>query len=205
MLDKNKLLEGYERLDKQALIGGCVRIDYDIDVARLVSEVTRIPEETWSDSAGRVDVHSKAEAIFLRGYAPQFSNKPIEDRDVLTMLPYIRSLIKSIGSKPLRCVLAKLKAGDDIDAHADSGQILERTIRVHIPIITSEHVTMFCNHHQYQMKVGEMWIINNGAEHSVNNRDPKLDRIHMICDYLPEPGLLTLLANGEKTLGLVAG
>lgn len=199
MVDKEKILEGYERLNKHELIDACVLIEHDIDVDRLVSEVTGIPKKAWPGPANRLGVHRNAQAIFLRGYAPlQRIRKPIEDREILDTLPYIRSLIRSISSKPLRCVLAKLKAGQKIPVHVDIGKIIERAIRVHIPVVTSEHVVMQCNNRQFNMKVGEMWVINNGAEHAVYNNDPNVDRIHMICDYLPEPGLLERLANGKR-------
>lgn len=98
----------------------------------------------------------------------------------------------------MRCVLAKLRAGQRIPVHVDIGKIIVRTIRIHIPVVTSGQVVMQCNNRRYNMKVGEMWVINNGAEHAVYNNDPVVDRIHMICDYLPEPGLLERLAIGRR-------
>jgi hypothetical protein len=199
MVNKDKILEGYERLNKHELIDACVLIEHDIDVDRMVSEVAGIPKKAWPGPANRLGVHSNAQAIFLRGYAPlQRLRQPIEDRGILDTLPYIRSLIRSISSKPMRCVLAKLRAGQRIPVHVDIGKIIVRTIRIHIPVVTSGQVVMQCNNRRYNMKVGEMWVINNGAEHAVYNNDPVVDRIHMICDYLPEPGLLERLAIGRR-------
>lgn len=97
MVDKEKLLDGYERLNKHELIDACVLIEHDIDVDRLVSEVTGIPKKAWPGPANRLGVHRHAQAIFLRDYAPlQRIRKPIEDREILDTLPYIRSLIRSI-------------------------------------------------------------------------------------------------------------
>ncbi|MEM1153181.1 MAG: aspartyl/asparaginyl beta-hydroxylase domain-containing protein, partial [Pseudomonadota bacterium] len=135
-------------------------------------------------------------------YAPtEGEQKPIEDRAILTSMPYAKELIRSIGAKPLRCVLARLKAGDSIRSHIDRGPILVRSIRIHVPVITNDEVEMHCNGSAYRMKAGEMWVINNGAEHAAHNLHASEDRIHLICDYLPEADLLELVAHGNRRLG----
>lgn len=201
-LDKAKLLDGYERLDKALLIGGCRLLDLPVDAERLQREVAAIPTEQWQGASGRVGVHARAHAVFLRGYAPtEGERKPIEDREILASMPYAAELIRSIGTKPLRGVLARLKAGDSIKSHVDRGPILIRSIRIHVPVVTNDQVFMHCNGKAYRMKPGEIWAINNGAEHAAHNRHPKEDRIHLICDYLPEAGLLELLSRGQTQLG----
>ncbi len=60
---------------------------------------------------------------------------------------------------------------------------------------------MICRGLAYQMKPGEAWALNNVAVHAVWNAHPSLARTHLICDFLPDPALLALLARGERNLG----
>lgn len=189
-------------LNKTALIGGCVRLPIAIDVARLRAEIDALSAGVWGSTAGRVAVHRDAGALFLRGYAPAEGDKPIEDRPVLDSLPYAREIIETdLGSKPLRCLLARLAGGGVVTEHADIGEYFERTIRIHVPIVSNPNVWMVCAGLCYAMAPGEAWALNNSTKHAVWNADPDSARTHMICDYLPTPPLLDLLARGERNLG----
>jgi hypothetical protein len=192
-------------IDKAALLGGCVRLPLTVDGARLAAEVGMIPPEEWG-AAGRVGVHRAAESLFLRGHAPAEGQKPIEDRPILDTLPYARAIIGTVlPADPLRALLARLPAGAEIRPHVDSGPLLARTIRIHVPVETNERVWMLCDGNAYRMIPGEVWALNNGAEHGVWNRDAERSRTHMICDFLPSPELLALVAKGERGLGIPIG
>ena len=93
-------LTDFPLVDKLALIGGCVRLPLAIDRARLVDEVQALPPDLWGTRGGRVGVHQPTEGVFLRGYAPIEGPKPIEDREPLALLPYIRELIGSVIPAP---------------------------------------------------------------------------------------------------------
>ena len=67
-------------LDKDTLIGACTRLKVLVDLSGLQREVSMLSADCWGDRGGRVGVHSAAEAIFLRGYAPADGENPIEDR-----------------------------------------------------------------------------------------------------------------------------
>ena len=43
--------------------------------------------------------------------------------------------------------------------------------------------------------------LNNCTLHAVWNADATRPRTHLICDFVPTPGLLDLLARGERGLG----
>src|SRR6185295_15233730 len=102
-------LPGHPTLDKVGLIGACSRLPVRVDVARLQAEVAALPESSWAGTGGRVGVHRAAQAIFLRGFAPAEGEKPIEDREPLGAMPYIRELItKLIPASAQRCLLARL-------------------------------------------------------------------------------------------------
>jgi hypothetical protein len=196
-------LDSLPVIDKHPLIGGCVRLPLAVDAQRVASEVAALPESLWGTRGGRGGVHDRAEAIFLRGYAPVEKGKPLEDRPPLELLPTIRRLIKeTIPATPMRCVLARLAPGANVPAHADTGRYFERTLRLHVAVQTNPRVVMFAEGLSYHMAPGEVWALNNAGVHGVLNDDPALPRTHLICDFLPSPGLVGLIAQGERELGV---
>ncbi len=196
-------LDSLPVIDKHRLIGACVRLPVTVDGARLAAEVDALPRDLWGGRGGRGGVHDRADAIFLRGYAPAEGNKPLENRPPLELLPTVRELIgRTISAPPMRCVLARLAPGANIPAHADSGRYLDRTIRLHVAVITNPHVVMFVEGKVYHMQPGEIWAVNNSGTHGVLNDDPEHARTHLICDFLPSPALIELIAAGESDLGV---
>ena len=194
-------------IDKHALVGGCVRLPQQIDAERLATEVSALPSSVWDVRGGKhrypqQGVHAAADTVFLRGHTPAEGDKPIEDRPLLKELGYIRQLIeREIGTRPQRCMLARLPAGASVLPHVDRAPYFSKTLRVHVPIESNDRVWMFCAGLAYQMKPGQAWALNNVAVHAVWNAHPSLARTHLICDFLPEPALLALLARGERGLG----
>jgi hypothetical protein len=196
-------LPDFPVLDKQALIGGCVRLPVAIDIDMLASEYRSLPEILWGSTGGRVGVHNVAQAIFLRGYAPAEGEKPVEDRPALDHLPYVRRIIEQlVPAPPLRCLLAKLPAGASIAPHIDRAPYFAKTVRIHIPIESHNNAWMMCAEHIYQMRAGECWAINNSTTHAVWNADETRSRTHLICDFIPTAGLLAVIAKGEKNLAI---
>jgi hypothetical protein len=189
-------------LDKMHLIGACVRLDLALDVVRLQEEISRLPRSYWGQSGGRIGVHNPAQAIFLRGHAPAEGNLPIDDREALDHLPYLRKLIERIvPATAMRCLIALLPPGAVIAPHIDQADYFSKTIRLHVPIVTSDAVWMYCGGQSYRMRSGEIWALNNSTTHGVVNADAECERIHLICDFLPSAELESLLASGERDLG----
>jgi hypothetical protein len=195
-------LPGQPYLDKAALIGGCIRLPLEFDAARLAAEVESLPSAFWGTTGGRVGVHSAAEGIFLRGYAPAEGNLPIEDRPGLAELPYAKEIIQQrIPAPPMRCLLARLKGGARVATHIDRAPYFAQTIRLHIAVTSHERAYMFCAGQCYVMRPGELWALNNTAPHGVWNADSTRERTHLICDFLPTTELGSLLAAGARDLG----
>lgn len=195
-------LEAVPPLDKRALIGGCLRLPVYIDIERLCAEIDVLPADIWNSQGGRVAVHRDAGAVFLRGYAPKEGDKPIEDRPALDFLPYAREIIETMfGSKPSRCLMARLAGGGIVTQHIDIGAYFDRTIRIHVPVVSNPRAWMVCNGLSYVMAPGEAWALNNSTMHAVWN-DCAEPRTHMICDYFATPELLSLLGRAERNLGV---
>ncbi len=195
-------LPGQPLLDKQRLIGSCSRLPLRVDAARLRAEVEALPEESWAGTGGRVGVHSQANAIFLRGYAPAEGPKPIVDREVLDHLPYAREIItRVIPAAAQRCLLARLPPGVSVSGHIDRAPYFGKTIRIHVPVTTSEAAWMYCAGLAFRMSAGEVWALNNSAPHAVWNAHASEARTHLICDFLPSEALTELLGGAERDLG----
>jgi hypothetical protein len=195
-------IPGQPILDKSALVGGCARLPMRVDAVRLRAEVERLPPALWGSPGGRVGVQRAAEAVFLRGHAPAEGDLPIEERPPLGELPYIRSIIETqISAPPQRCLLARVSAGDFIAPHIDRAPYFNKTIRIHLPVVTHQLAYMWSVGECYVMQAGEVWALNNCAPHAVWNAHATLSRTHLICDFLSTPALLDLLARSERSLG----
>jgi hypothetical protein len=186
-------------LDKSSLIGGCLKLPLTIDAARLHAEVDALPAALWGSAGGRVGVHRAAEALFLRGYAPAEGDRPIEDRETLALLPYVRQIIEQLVPAPVqRCLLARLPAGATIAPHIDRAGYFGKTVRLHVPVVTHESAWMLAAGAIYLMREGEVWALNNSATHGVWNAHPSLSRTHLIWDVVPTEELLALLQRGDR-------
>jgi hypothetical protein len=184
------------------MISGCVRLRLRINVDRLRDEVASLPASFWGSTANRARVHEPVEAVFLRGYAPAEGPEPLCDRPALAHLPYARVIISQLlGAPPLRCLLARLRPGGKVEPHVDQGTYFDKSLRVHVPVESNGNVWMVCAGQRYVMQPGEVWTLNNRARHAVWNAHPTLPRTHLICDFVPTPHLLGLIAAGEPFLG----
>jgi hypothetical protein len=195
-------IPGQAVLDKDSLVGGCVRLPLQVDGERLRREVDGLSPSFWGTQGGRIGYVRVAEAVFLRGHAPAEGDKPVDDRPALQLLPYVREIIGSlIPAPPLRCLLARLPAGAIVGMHIDSAPYFGKSLRLHIPVTTHETAWMLAGGLVYHMRLGEVWVLNNSAMHGVWNASDELSRTHLICDFLPTPELLNLLRRGERDLG----
>lgn len=180
-----------------------MRLPLKIDADRLRGEVVALPGSLWGTAGGRVGVHKVSEALFLRGFAPAEGEKLIADRAALNFLPYARFIIEQVlPAAPLRCLLARLPAETSIAPHVDRAPYFSKTLRIHVPIETNASVHMIAAGLCYSMQPGEIWVLNNSATHGVWNAHPTLPRMHMICDFLPDPAWGGLLRAGERSLGV---
>ena len=87
----------------------------------------------------------------------------------------------------MRAILVKLTANKSIRPHKDVvGYSLVLCRRIHIPIETNDECFFTVENDRRNLKVGELWEINNDKkEHSVDNLG-NTDRIHLIVDWIEE-------------------
>ena len=131
-------------------------------------------------------VHAKTKTVYLREgdlYSPGFKYK---DHDNLKRFKFfIDQVCGDIGlniENIKNAIFVLLPGNKRINPHTDAGPLLEKLIRVHVPIITNDDVIFNIDGNKKNMKAGEVWVINNLKTHSVaNNGDAA--RIHLIFDY----------------------
>lgn len=145
-------------------------------------------------------VHSKTKTIPIKWSFDSLINETTPPMhpiyyslfDTYTFTESIRPMVEKAYGKGefYRICLVKLSANSKVDPHKDSGVNLINDQRIHIPIITHPDITFTVGGERKNMKVGEMWTIDNSALHSVDN-PTDVDRVHMIIDYK---------VTGKKTL-----
>lgn len=111
--------------------------------------------------------------------------KPI--LDVLTNL-----FEKKIGPGIIsNAILVKMESNTSIGRHKDEYEFFDKNHRIHIPIMTNDNCIFEVDGEELNMKVGDVWEINNfEKEHSVRNNG-ETDRIHLIVDWSPILGKST--------------
>ena len=91
------------------------------------------------------------------------------------------------NGKIMRALLVKLTSGKSIRPHVDVvGFSLVIGRRIHIPIQTNDDCFFTVGDDKRNLKLGELWEINNDKKmHSVENCGDT-DRIHLIVDWIEE-------------------
>lgn len=81
-------------------------------------------------------------------------------------------------------LLTELGPGRHIARHRDSGPLLERTHRCHLPVVTNPDVTFMIDDIGHHLCAGTAYEVDNMRPHAVAN-DGATARIHLICNILP--------------------
>ena len=188
-----------------------LRLNDHLDVSAIRDRVERLPPARWLESEREriFDVHRDTQALLMVHFEDHKYRKP-EHRElwyefeeaVSPVISYVSRYYRNNGFV-VRLMLAKLAAGGRIPRHTDAGWSLLNCHRIHLPIVTNEDVVFHVGGEDMNMKVGELWEINNGTVHGVENRGTE-DRVHLIVDWMPnhageseEELLATGRADGE--------
>ncbi|MGI9202477.1 MAG: tetratricopeptide repeat protein [Woeseiaceae bacterium] len=169
-----------------------LKLHDNFDVGPLQKRIETIPAAKWLESERErlFDVHRDTQALLLVHFEdfkyekPDYRELYFELQNELhPLVDYVSSYYKNNGFI-VRLLLAKLLVGGKIPQHTDAGYSLLNCHRVHLPIITNDKVDFLVGGETKNMQVGELWEINNGSVHAVENRGDE-DRIHLIIDWMP--------------------
>ncbi len=125
--------------------------------------------------------------------------------------PAIRRVLEGLGTDVFLVRCLKLRPGELVKFHTDDVVFRDtsRIVRLHLPIVTHRHAVIRFGSPLRQpapghmiwdarkewethVPAGELWFTNVNALHSVYNGGP-YDRIHMVIDVKPQPGLVKAL------------
>jgi tetratricopeptide (TPR) repeat protein len=162
------------------------------DVTAVTNKIEKIPDLKWLEF-GREKLfaqHKETQSVLLVHFEDLKHEKPEYhelffdfENELKPIIDYIAAYYQNNGFI-VRMMLAKLPAGGKIARHMDVGFSLQNTHRVHVPMITNDQVEFFVGGEKKNMRVGELWEINNALNHGVENRSDK-DRVHLIVDWMP--------------------
>ncbi len=122
--------------------------------------------------------------FFSTNFNPVFTkNYPYFEEDLNNICEIIKQKTNSPGFL-LRAILTKLYKKSNIPTHVDNANnTFKFSRRIHVPIITNEKCIFKVGEESINMKVGEIWEMNNDKlPHSVIN-DGDEDRVHLIIDW----------------------
>ncbi len=189
---------------------------FEIDA--LVRGVRALTDEQWLADASRqkiFDTHHSTQTIRLIADADFRHHDPTKHEDfdrfeteLTPLMDHIRAyysqtlrqrkLIDKHGAGYfVRIILTRLPAGAEIRTHIDTGYSLERSHRIHVPVVSNDETLFRVGDRSLHMRVGEMWEINNRRIHAVKNGGSEA-RIHLIMDYV-QPGETIFDAAGLLT------
>lgn len=172
-----------------------LKIADGVDVKSLLIDIQRQPE-LWNKDTIRTEhelsPHRNVDDIILWFNRPEKDNSEVindiqtHPTEAWAKLPRVRPIVFDLirrveGSQLGRCVITKLKPGGKIDPHVDLGAPATFYQRFHVALNSAPGCNFIIEDEQVNFKSGEVWMINNNAEHSVVNNS-KEDRIVIIID-----------------------
>ena len=157
-----------------------------LDVSEYVSYLKSHNWEEWTYRQDTWEVHSETKSVPIIA-DESYSNKGKKSK----YYKYYEKLVSNLepilkkyygDGQIIRIELVNLPNKSKVKPHYDYGDSLEKDNRVHLPLQTSEKVIFKVGDEEKNMKVGEVWEINNKKIHSVENNG-NIDRIHLIIDF----------------------
>jgi hypothetical protein len=171
---------------------GFLDIGIDFDHTRLKNYVLNIPSTWWNAEKERGEqfpVHMNTRTIKVK-WVPWDECKEEIYEPLYTDISNIASNLLSELTKfynygsIFKIILTKLLPASNIPLHVDEGNYLEKTHRIHVPIITNPFVYFKCGEKTINMAEGQVIEINNQQLHHVINLSLQ-ERIHMVVDIVP--------------------
>ena len=127
--------------------------------------------EDWTLKQDTYEVHSETKSVPLL-VDEFYSSKGDKSKDYKVykkLLENIESIIKKYygDGEIIRIELVTLPKKSKVKNHKDYGDSLENDPRIHLVIQTNDDVIFTVDGEKKNMKVGELWEINNTKYHSV--------------------------------------
>lgn len=170
----------------------------NLNVNQIINNLNTFTEEQWNVHTHRNEgfrAHNQTNSLEILWDKDSLKTGLVGKKNIVNYkqldFDYIKNILQPIYEKHygpgyfIRTLLPRLQPGGSIPIHKDNGESLMKCKRTHIPLITNKDVLFKVGETVKNLKVGEIWEINNGREHSVINNSNEY-RIHLIVDYLPK-------------------
>ena len=158
----------------------------------LLADLERLEASDWISHFVTQNYEGDWDVLPLRG--PEGAEHPVmmaysdptcerfENTPFLKDCPYFQKVLESFPFELYSVRLMALSPGSRIKEHRDHDLSLEDgTIRLHIPIRTSDEVEFFLNGSRIKMAEGECWYLRLSDPHAVYNGS-QICRVHMVID-----------------------
>lgn len=165
--------------------------NYDVsNLIKILNQKSDGDWNYWTVKQTKFPAHSQTKTIPLmvdEQYGYFGDKKGIKSKfyeEFETELFNIKNILKNkYGDGDVLAIeIANLPIQSKIGEHTDKGISLIKNPRIHLVLQTNKKAIFKVGDEDKNMKIGEMWEINNTKPHSVANIG-KFDRIHMILDY----------------------
>ncbi|MBX7502325.1 aspartyl/asparaginyl beta-hydroxylase domain-containing protein [Qipengyuania sp. YG27] len=133
------------------------------------------------------------------------------DRDILRRWPEMTAFLEAFPGECIYAHVAEMLPSAKLGIHRDGvdaqGKVQEHydlfnaTLRFHLPLQTSDNVHVYSDGQLYNMRVGEVWMLDNMKPHALVNDDASVVRLHLIFDVVPNAEALALIAQADASLG----
>ena len=184
----------------------CLRLPFRFDPARLVADLAQVAPTEWIPHVNRRHYDGEWSGAALRSIGGAADNLVPEargaagfrDAALLGRCAYLPAVLATFRC-PLQAVrLLRLHAGSTIAEHTDHALDFEDgEVRIHVPIVTSEHVRFMLDGSRLIMAPGESWYTNVNLPHAVENPGTT-DRIHLVLDCLVDDWLREVFATTPR-------
>ncbi len=164
------------------------------DPAHLRADLERLSGESWRAHFVRQNYAGEWSVLPLRSkrgathpsamiYADPMCMDFV-DTPLLAACPYFQEVLAAFECPLHSARLMRLTPGSEIKEHSDFDLGAEfGKARLHIPILTSEHVDFYLNGTTVAMSPGESWYLRLSDPHRVVNRGAS-DRVHLVVDTI---------------------
>jgi hypothetical protein len=184
----------------------CLKLPFRFDPVRLVADLAHVSPAEWIPHINRRHYDGGWSGAALRSIGGAADNlvpeahgaAVFQDTALLGRCAYFPEVLATFRC-PLQAVrLLRLHAGSTIAEHVDSALDFEDgEVRIHVPIVTSEHVKFVLDGCRLIMAPGESWYTNVNLPHSVENPGTT-DRIHLVLDCLVDDWLRAVFATTPR-------
>ena len=175
------------------------------DAAPLQADLNNIEEREWSSHFNTGYFQGDWSGVALRsigGVSTQLYPDPhaageIEDTPILKACPSIQKVLSGFNCDIKSARLLRLGPGSSIKEHRDYELGRETgEIRLHIPVVSNEHVEFYLAGRRVDMKEGECWYLDFSLPHRVENRGSTV-RIHLVVDCVINEWLESLFPSED--------